>query len=43
MDDDSGPITNRDKRVVTLILRQGQYRFQDEYDSYSYKNLREDD
>lgn len=43
MDNDGGPITNRDKRVVTLILNQGQYRYQDEFDSFSYKNLRENE
>ncbi|MCF7799203.1 T9SS type A sorting domain-containing protein [Candidatus Woesearchaeota archaeon] len=43
MDEDGGPITNRDKRVATLILNQGQARYLYDYDSFSYKNLRENE
>lgn len=39
MYDIGGPITNRDKRVANLILKQGQYQLLYNYDSWSYRNL----
>ncbi len=43
MSNSGSAITKRDKRAATLILRQGQYQYKDELDSFSYKNLRENE